>query len=74
MDVCCNVLPDGFAVFHNYRPFHLLISSEMCIKKSILFVDLKFEIVIHFILIFYVLLKFVNILQILLRKQKEQEI
>jgi len=36
------------------------------------FFDLKFEIVIHFMLIFYISLKFVNILQILLRKQKEK--
>jgi len=38
------------------------------------FIDLKFEIVIHFMLIFYISLKFANMFQILLRKQKEQEI
>ena len=74
MDACCNVLPDGFVIFHNYRPFCLLISSEICSKRSILFVDLKFEIAIHFMLNFYILLKFVNMLQSLLRKQKKQEI
>ena len=74
MDACCNILPAEFAIFHSCRPFHLWIWSEICIKRSILFVDLKFEIVIYFMLILYISLESVNIFHILLRKQEEREI